>query len=102
MHAGSLADILSELKSKKTLCLREDGADIHSQADRLSEDRVFLLGNHLGMTLEEEASVKQAGAEMVSTGPASLHADHCIVLLSWMPDVRIIGDLTSWHGPAIG
>jgi tRNA (pseudouridine54-N1)-methyltransferase len=46
------------------------------------------------MTPEEETQILQAGAEVVSIGPASLHADHCIVLVNWMLDMDMLGDQT--------
>ena len=64
--------------------LVESGADIRG-AD-LSGDWTFVLGDHKGMTPEEEALLDQAGAERLSLGPVSLHADHCIVLINWMLD----------------
>jgi tRNA (pseudouridine54-N1)-methyltransferase len=102
VRTGGLADVLSELKGEKILYLREDGADIRSQAGQLSGDAVFILGDHLGMAPEEETLIQQAEAEVVCIGPASLHADHCIVLLNWMLDAGIIGDIQPWHGPAFG
>jgi tRNA (pseudouridine54-N1)-methyltransferase len=100
VRTGGLADILSDFNGKKILYLKENGADIRSQRGKLPDDIVFLLGDHLGMTPDEETLIEQDGAEMVSIGPASLHADHCIVLLNWMLDAGIIGDLPLWHGPA--
>jgi tRNA (pseudouridine54-N1)-methyltransferase len=83
-RTGGLADILIDLKVEeaKLVYLREDGKDIRKYNDGLSNDVVFILGDHLGMTPEEEALIQQANAETVSIGPASLHADHCIVLIN--------------------
>ena len=36
----------------------------------------------MGMTPEEEMLIEQADAKVVSLGPTSLHADHCIVLIN--------------------
>jgi tRNA (pseudouridine54-N1)-methyltransferase len=102
VRTGGLVDILAELKGKKILYLKEDGSDIRSQAGQLSEDAVFILGDHLGMTPEEEALIGQAGSEVVCIGPTSLHADHCIVLLNWMLDAGVIGNTQPWNGPAFG
>jgi tRNA (pseudouridine54-N1)-methyltransferase len=40
-----------------------------------------VLGDHLGLTGEEENIVLGYEPEIMSIGPLSLHADHCIVLL---------------------
>ena len=94
VRTGGLDEVLSDLKAKgiKPVYLREDGMDVHEANCNLSGDAVFILGDHLGMTPEEETQILQAGAEVVSIGPASLHADHCIVLVNWMLDTGIIGD----------
>ena len=41
------------------------------------------------MTPDEESLIGQAGAKVVSLGPTSLHADHCIVLLNWFLDTNV-------------
>lgn len=38
------------------------------------------------MTGDEEHLLDSMGAETVSIGPLSLHADHCIVIVNWMCD----------------
>jgi tRNA (pseudouridine54-N1)-methyltransferase len=36
----------------------------------------------MGMTSEDEMLIEQADVKVVSLGPTSLHADHCIVLIN--------------------
>jgi tRNA (pseudouridine54-N1)-methyltransferase len=92
VRTGGLAEVLSDLKVAKMLYLREDGADIRGiECCGLSCDAAFILGDHTGMTPDEEALLEQAGAKVVSVGPTSLHADHCIVLVNWMLDTGTIG-----------
>jgi len=88
VRTGGLSDVLSEIKGKKILYLKEDGTDIRNQDGKLLDDAAFILGDHLGMTTEEESMIEQAGAEVVSIGPVSLHADHCIVILNWFLDTN--------------
>lgn len=93
VRTGGLAEVLGDLKVAVMLYLREDGADIRSiKCSGLCGDAAFILGDHTGMTHEEETLIEQAGAAVVSLGPVSLHADHCIVLLNWMLDIGMIGD----------
>ena len=78
---------MADLQETKLVYLREDGAEIQRQKDRaLHEDMAYVLGDHTGMTEEEEALLEKALAEVVSLGPTSLHADHCIVILNWLLD----------------
>ncbi len=102
VRTGGLAELLSDMKEKKLVYLREDGRDIRTfNENPLKGDLAFVLGDHTGMTPEEESMIDQAGAAVVSVGPTSLHADHCIVLVNWALDVGIIGDLSLWQGPSI-
>lgn len=96
VRTGGLDEVLSDLRAKgiKPVYLREDGMDVHKANCNFSGDAVFVLGDHLGMTPEEETKILQAGAEVVSIGPSSLHADHCIVLVNWMMDTGVIGEQT--------
>ena len=91
VRTGGLAEVLADLKDARLIYLREDGAEMHSldaqgKAGGLSGEAAFILGDHTGMTPEEESLIEQAGARVVSLGPTSLHADHCIVLINWFLD----------------
>jgi tRNA (pseudouridine54-N1)-methyltransferase len=100
VRMGGLAELLLDLKDKKLVYLREDGRDIRSSdKSTLGGDLAFVLGDHTGMTPEEESLIEQAGATVISVGPTSLHADHCIVLVNWALDTGAIGDLPVWQGP---
>ena len=44
-------------------------------------DPVFILGDHTGVTEEEEEQLLEAGAKIISVGPISLHSNHCITLI---------------------
>lgn len=93
VRTGGLAEVIADLKVAVMLYLREDGADIRSiKCSGLCGDSTFILGDHTGMTPEEETLIKQAGAAVVSLGTVSLHADHCIVIVNWMLDTCMIGD----------
>ncbi len=90
VRTGGLVELLADLKDAKLIYLREDGVDIRGlKANSLSGETAFILGDHTGMTPEEEALIEQAGAKVVSLGPTSLHADHCIVLLNWFLDTNV-------------
>ncbi|MEI8004383.1 MAG: tRNA (pseudouridine(54)-N(1))-methyltransferase TrmY [Methanothrix sp.] len=90
VRTGGLVELLSDMKEAKLIYLREDGSDIRGlDAGSLSGEAAFILGDHTGMTPEEEALLDQAGARIVSLGLTSLHADHCIVLLNWFLDTNV-------------
>ena len=89
VRTGGLAQVLEDLKAARLIYLREDGADIRDLVPgALAGDAAFILGDHTGMTPEEEEMISEAGAEVVSLGPTSLHADHCIVLINWFLDTK--------------
>ena len=90
VRLGGLAELLEDLKEADLVYLREDGPDIRGLEGISSAGRtVFILGDHLGMTEEEEELIRLAGARMASLGETSLHADHCIVILNWMLDTNV-------------
>ncbi|MFZ3383795.1 MAG: tRNA (pseudouridine(54)-N(1))-methyltransferase TrmY, partial [Candidatus Methanoperedens sp.] len=80
VRKGDLEDLLKEL-DKKIIYLREDGEDIRKKMFGEAFDTLFVLGDHLGLTEDEERIVAGYDPEIISLGPLSLHADHCIVLL---------------------
>lgn len=94
VRTGGLAEVLAGLLDAKLIYLREDGADIRGldergEASSLCGEAAFILGDHTGMTPEEEALLEQAGSRVVSLGTTSLHADHCIVLINWFLDTKV-------------
>ncbi len=80
IRKGDLSELVSEL-DKKVIYLREDGEDIRLEKFQGIKDPLFVLGDHMGLTDDEEKIVLEHAHEIVSVGPISLHADHCIVLL---------------------
>lgn len=83
VRTGGLAEVLQNLKGSNMFYLREDGTDVRSlEGTGLSSNAAYVLGDHVGMTTNEEDLIQQAGAKVISIGPTSLHADHCIVLIN--------------------
>jgi len=80
VKVGDFGDLLDEM-NKKIIYLREDGVDIRIKPIEAGSDHLFVLGDHMGLTEDEENIIKGREHEIVSVGPLSLHADHCIVLL---------------------
>jgi tRNA (pseudouridine54-N1)-methyltransferase len=80
VRRGDLKSLLSEFGGRTLLYLREDGRDIR-EFSREIRDPVFILGDHTGVSEEEEVQLFEAGAKVISVGPISLHSDHCITLV---------------------
>ena len=81
IRKGDFGDLLAEL-GKKIVYLREDGEDFRGKKfNETFDELLFVLGDHMGLTAEEEKMIEGYEHEIVSVGPLSLHADHCIVLL---------------------
>ncbi len=76
----SFADVISMLAEKgKIVYLKEDGTDIRSMA--VPEDPVFVLSDNKDLTAEEEEILQKYSPEIISIGPHSLHADHCMIIV---------------------
>ena len=82
IRTGGLDTLLNEFKDqgRELIYLREDGEDIREVAGSL-ENPVFIMGDHMGVTEEEEEMIGSFGAKIVSVGPISLHSDHCIIII---------------------
>ncbi|RNI12401.1 tRNA (pseudouridine(54)-N(1))-methyltransferase TrmY [Methanohalophilus sp. RSK] len=79
---ANLSTLLSEFKQQgcSLYYLLEDGKEIREEK-LPGGDMVFILGDHNGVTEEEEAEIEKAGAIKLNIGPISLHSDHCITIL---------------------
>ncbi len=85
---GDFAELLAEMNTpylntgsdKKIIYLREDGEDIRGKKFD-TDNFLFVLGDHEGLTNDEEKIIVEHEHEIVSVSPLSLHAEHCIVLL---------------------
>ena len=80
---GGLGTLLDEFveKGRKIVYLREDGEDIRDVVGSL-DDAVFIMGDHNGVTEEEEKLIMDTGATVVNVGPLSLHSEHCVTLIN--------------------
>jgi tRNA (pseudouridine54-N1)-methyltransferase len=83
LRRGELGTLLDEFKSKDIamVYLREDGVDLRDVSASLT-DAVFIMGDHMGVTENEEEMILNAGARIRSIGPLSLHSDHCTILVN--------------------
>lgn len=93
VRKGGLADLIIEL-SKKIIYLRENGIDIRNKIS--APEPLFVIGDHEGLTGEEEDTIMANEHEIIAVGPLSLHADHCIVLLHNEMD-RTLGQISQNH-----
>lgn len=81
VRKSGLAELLQEIKDVRIIYMREDGVDIRT-IDLQTDAGIFLLGDHLGFTQEEDDEIRQFNHEIISVSPISLHADHCIVIIN--------------------
>jgi len=83
IRQGDLAGLLAALREEHPVLplyyLKEEGVDLRQAG---IEEGIFVLGDHQGMTEEEEALLEGCESQMISIGPRSLHADHCIILIN--------------------
>jgi len=76
-----LEDLLGELVGN-FYYLKEDGEDVFNV--RLTNP-VFILGDHLGVTEEDEEIIMEK-AEKISLGKISYQADQCVTILNYILD----------------
>jgi len=82
IRRGGLEKLLAEFteKNRSIYYLHEEGNDIRTMQD-LPDDAVYIMGDHMGVTEEEESQIKAVSAGTLSIGPLSLHSDHCIIII---------------------
>uniref|UniRef100_A0A7C3YLN7 tRNA (pseudouridine(54)-N(1))-methyltransferase n=1 Tax=Geoglobus ahangari TaxID=113653 RepID=A0A7C3YLN7_9EURY len=79
-----LVELLEELGGN-FYYLREDGKDITTVH---ISDPVFILGDHLGVSEEDERVIMKK-AEKISLGKISYQADQCVTILNYILDKRL-------------
>ncbi|MBC7085577.1 MAG: tRNA (pseudouridine(54)-N(1))-methyltransferase TrmY [Methanomethylovorans sp.] len=82
IREANLQTLLNEFvkDGRKIFYCREHGEDIRTIAEKI-KNGVFILGDHVGLTEDEENLVLEKSTHIISVGPLSLHADHCIILI---------------------
>ena len=82
-------DILEKLSKISTLVyLKEDGGSFDSINP--SKDLTFILSDDKNMSEEEEAEISKFHPETISLGPIIYHSDHCITIVLWNLDNKIM------------
>lgn len=85
----SYRDVLSLLpKGDQIVYLKENGTDIRDF--RFEKDVTFVLGDDQDLTPEEEERLQEYSPKVVSLGPVSYHADHCITVVNNELDRRLL------------
>ena len=82
----NLKDVLSELEDGgyRIYYLKENGEDIRSV--EFGKKLAFVLGDHLGLSEEDEKIVEAYADVTVSLSPISLQADQCVVIVHYELD----------------
>jgi len=83
----NLKELLDELTNRyKIVYLKETGKDIRNFVKQIDKDCLFILGDHLGLSEEQERIVKDYASEVISVSPISLQADQCVVIVHYELD----------------
>lgn len=74
-------DVLTNLpQGEQVVYLKENGTDVRDF--QFEENTTFVLGDDQDLTPEEEEILKQYDPQVISLGPKSYHADHCITIVN--------------------
>lgn len=83
----NLKELLDELTNRyKIVYLKETGKEIRDFVKQIDKDCLFILGDHLGLSEEQERIVKDYASEVISVSPISLQADQCVVIVHYELD----------------
>jgi tRNA (pseudouridine54-N1)-methyltransferase len=78
LERADLEQILCHNDSYALFYLHEYGKDVRG-VDLQASDVTFVLGDHLGLSYDEEALL--SNAQRIRIGPVKLHTDQCIILV---------------------
>ena len=82
-------DTLEKLSKISTLVyLKSDGGSF--DLINPSKDLTFILSDDKNMSEEEEAEISKFHPETISLGPIIYHSDHCITIVLWNLDNKIM------------
>ncbi|ETA67052.1 MAG: tRNA (pseudouridine54-N1)-methyltransferase [Methanolobus sp.] len=89
IRRAGLEQLLNEFSEagRDIYYLKEDGEDIREYSE-LNSDAVFILGDHMGVTEEEEVMIDRVAKCTLNIGPISLHSDHCMIIIHNELDMR--------------
>ena len=74
-------DVLTNIpEGEQIVYLREDGQDVRDFD--FKDDVTFVLGDDQDLTPEEEEALLAYDPRVISLGPRSYHADHCITIVN--------------------
>ena len=74
-------DVLTNIpEGEQIVYLWEDGQDVRDFD--FKDDVTFVLGDDQDLTPEEEEALLAYGPQVISLGPRSYHADHCITIVN--------------------
>lgn len=81
-------DVLTSIpEGHQIVYLKEDGQDVRDFD--FEEDVTFVLGDDQDLTSEEEDALLAYDPKVISLGPRSYHADHCITIVNNELDRRV-------------
>jgi len=85
VRRGDLRDLIKDGNFDPVIYLHEASRDIRKMREAIKEwlekTPLFVLGDHIGVSREDEEFLDELDAIRVSLGPRPLHADHCITIL---------------------
>ncbi|AIY90425.1 tRNA (pseudouridine(54)-N(1))-methyltransferase TrmY [Geoglobus acetivorans] len=85
ISSKGLDDVLKELSGRNIYYLKETGKDI----ENVEVSRpVFVIGDHLGVSEEDEKSILEISEEVISLEETAYQADQCVTILNYILDRR--------------
>ncbi|MEM0449850.1 MAG: tRNA (pseudouridine(54)-N(1))-methyltransferase TrmY [Methanomassiliicoccales archaeon] len=77
----SYQEVLNSLSGKSQIIyLKESGEDVRNF--HFGNDVTFVLGDDNDLTMDEEKALLACNPKVISLGPKSYHADHCITIVN--------------------
>ncbi len=79
---GGFDRVLADVDDARIYVLDEGARDIRDVESLGKSHGLFVIGDHLGIPEDVRARLEQVGAERMSIGPVSLHADDVVTVVT--------------------
>lgn len=79
---GGLEQVLADAAGARPFVLEEGASDLRGLTDLGGGDRLFVIGDHLGLSDDVRARLDSIGARAVCVGPVSIHADDVVTVIT--------------------
>jgi tRNA (pseudouridine54-N1)-methyltransferase len=78
---GGIEVVVNDCNDARVFVLDEGGTDMRDEADLDTDDLLFVIGDHLGLTDDVVGALAARAPRRIRVGPTSIHADDVVAVV---------------------